>query len=195
LFNQQIVNSTAQDEYEYELDYNQEGENEKPLVTTKSSVLYLDTTLVKNITDTEGSIENTKFIESSTEIHLEVETPESPNDDVIELDVGGQKITTLRSTLTAIPKSKLALMFTKNNRYKSQPKIDKQGAVFFDYNSIHFNYLLDQLRTMKRMPEKPAYEINIEAPNADIRSNFSYMISDLGLNRKLNELKRISIFS
>ena len=106
-------------------------------------------------------------------------------DDVIELNVSGQKISTFRSTLTAVPNSKLALMFTKDNTSTVLPR-DKQGAVVFDYNPVQFNYLLDQLRMIKRSPEIPVYELELRAPRAVIHTNFSYMIADLGLNRKSN---------
>ncbi len=137
------------------------------MISNETGILSNDTTLIKN----------------STEILSEIEKPESLDDDVIELDVGGQKITTLRSTLTAVPNSKLAMMFTKDNTSLQQLR-GKQGTVFFDYNPVQFNYLLDQLRMIRRTPEIPAYELDIQAPIADIRLNFSYMISDLGLNRK-----------
>jgi hypothetical protein len=123
------------------------------------------------------------LVGNSTKILSEIEKSESSDDDVIELNVSGQRIITLRSTLTAVPNSKLALMFTKNNTGARQ-SMGKLGTIFFDYNPIQFNYLLDQLRMIKRTPEIPAYELDIRAPNADIRMNFSYMISDLGLNRK-----------
>ncbi len=126
---------------------------------------------------------DTTSVENSTDILSENEKPESSDDDVIELNVSGQRIITLRSTLTAVPNSKLALMFTKDNKSVRQSK-DKLGTIFFDYNPVQFNYLLDQLRMIKRTPEIPAYELDIRAPNADIGSNFSYMISDLGLNCK-----------
>jgi hypothetical protein len=126
---------------------------------------------------------DTISIENLTEILTEIEKSKSSDNDVIELNVSGQRIITLRSTLTAVPNSKLALMFTKDNTSARQ-SIDKLGTVFFDYNPIQFNYLLDQLRMIKRTPEIPAYELDIRAPNADTRLNFSYMISDLGLNRK-----------
>jgi hypothetical protein len=102
---------------------------------------------------------------------------------VIELNVGGQKITTLRSTLTIVPNSKLARMFSKDNPEKNLP-MDKQGAVFFDYNPIYFNYLLDQLRAIKRMPEKPGYQLQFQAPYVSSQLNFTHMLIDLGLTRK-----------
>ncbi|CAF2758148.1 unnamed protein product [Rotaria sp. Silwood2] len=114
---------------------------------------------------------------SETEIH----NSSSSSDDIIELNVSGERISTLRSTLTAIPKSKLALIFAKDNQSIMQSK-DKQNRIFFDYNSVQFKYLLDQLRMKKRTPEIPPDEITFRAPNQDIQTNFSYMIADLGLN-------------
>ncbi len=107
------------------------------------------------------------------------------SDDIIELNIGGQKMTTLRSTLTAIPNSKLALMFSKNNT-KNMLSTDKQGAIFFDYNPIYFNYLLDQLRTIKRMPRKFGYQLELSSPPfINTQVNFTQMLTDLGLTRKL----------
>ncbi|UJR31188.1 hypothetical protein I4U23_018694 [Adineta vaga] len=103
------------------------------------------------------------------------------DDDVIELNIGGERITTLRSTLTAVPNSKLALMFSKNNTEVHKSK-DQFNAVFFDYNPIQFKYLLDQLRTIKRRQDLSPYEIHYDAPLAKIQTNFSDLISDLGLS-------------
>lgn len=101
-------------------------------------------------------------------------------DDVIELNIGGQKMTTLRSTLTVVGGSKLAQMFKDKPSVKKLP-IDKDGAVFFDYNPIYFNFLLDQLRAIKQMPKKPAYQLQFQAPYVSSQMNFTYMLSDLGL--------------
>jgi hypothetical protein len=132
-------------------------------------------------------IDNSSSFKHSTEILSETEKSDMPadDDDIIELNVGGQKISTLRSTLTAVPNSKLALIFTKNNTDVEQSR-DKEVTVFVDYNPVQFNYLLDQLRIIKRSPQIPAYELNIQTSQKDTQMNFSYMISDLGLARKSN---------
>ena len=101
---------------------------------------------------------------------------------IIELNVGGQRITTSRATLTAVPESKLALMFTENGTNEMKA-VDKNGAVFFDYKPEHFIYLLNQLRRMKRLPKKPPYEIEYLNPFfGDENKDFSQMIIDFGLN-------------
>jgi hypothetical protein len=102
-------------------------------------------------------------------------------DDIIDLNVGGQKITTLRSTLTAVPNSKLALKFAKDD--KSQTQQDTK-PYFFDYNPVQFQYLLDQLKAIKRRPQTSAYELNFRAPDVDVPFDFSDMLLELGLNRK-----------
>ena len=110
----------------------------------------------------------------------EIDTPVSLSDDVIELNIGGQKMTTLRSTLTVVPNSKLARMFSKNNNGKNL-LVDKHGVVFFDYNPIHFNYLLDQLRAIKQLPRQPAHQLQFQAPYARSPLNFTHMLVELGL--------------
>jgi len=146
---------------------------------------------LQNETVTENIIlnEDTTVAEITTlvpeEIDEETDTSVSIPDDIIELNIGGQKMTTLRSTLTVVPNSKLARMFSKDNTDKNLP-MDKQGAVFFDYNPIYFNYLLDQLRAIKRMPKKPGYELQFQAPYTSSQLNFTHMLVDLGLTRKLN---------
>ncbi|CAF1081944.1 unnamed protein product [Adineta ricciae] len=102
------------------------------------------------------------------------------HDDVIELNIGGQKMTTLRSTLTAVPKSKLSLMFQKENA-KKMLSLDKQGVAFFDYNPLYFSYLLDQLREIKRMSDQSIHNLQISAPYMSSHVNFTHMLIDLGL--------------
>jgi hypothetical protein len=136
-------------------------------VTTRGEVVTLSDE------DDAGEIQDTDTSSSSV----------SSSDDVIELNVGGQKMTTLRSTLTVVPESKLAQMFSKDYP-ESKLQRDKQGAVFFDYSPIYFNFLLDQLRAIKRLPQKPGYQLQFQAPYANSQMNFTHMLVDLGLTRK-----------
>ena len=109
-------------------------------------------------------------------------------DDIIELNVGGQKMSTLRSTLTAVPNSRLALIFSNDNS-KQGLQIDKQGAVFFDYNPMYFNYLLDQLRAIKRTPKLSRYQLQFSSPFVGTHVNFTHMLVDFGLTCKLKILR------
>lgn len=102
---------------------------------------------------------------------------------MIELNVGGQKITTLRSTLTVIPNSKLAQMFTDKDLKRKLAR-DKDGAFFFDYNPMYFNFLIDQLRAIKRQPKRPGYQWEFQAPYINSQTNFTHMLVDFGLTRK-----------
>ena len=66
------------------------------------------------------------------------------DDDIIDLNVGGQKLSTTRSTLCLVEGSLLASMFS--GRWEDSLKRDKDGAVFFDFNPQHFALILDYLR-------------------------------------------------
>jgi len=143
------------------------------------------TTTVKNITLAEDIFVVKKATYPHSNNSRKMEHHGSLVDDIIELNVGGEKMTTLRSTLTAVPNSKLSLMFSKDDQKKTLP-IDKQGAVFFDYNPIYFNYLLDQLRAIKRMPKGSIYQVQFSPPFINTQLNFTHMLVDLGLTRKLN---------
>ena len=139
---------------------------------------------MRNVTLVEDMVISKMMIHPHSNKGREMKKHVSLSDDVIELNIGGQKMTTLRSTLTAVPKSKLALMFSKDNP-NTILSVDKQGAVFFDYNPIYFNYLLDQLRTIKRMPKTSGYQLQFSSPFISTQLNFTHMLIDLGLTRKL----------
>ncbi|CAF3581241.1 unnamed protein product [Adineta steineri] len=161
LFNQQITTQIAGAHIDSIVDY----EIDEQLSSTQFNTISNGTGFNKNSTAKKPLfIQGEKLIE----------------DDVIELNVGGQRITTSRSTLTAVPKSKLALIFMKNNTNAHKSR-DNQGVIFFDYNPDQFNYLLDQLRAIKRKSQISVYDILIEAPKIATRLNFSLMLSDLGL--------------
>ncbi len=76
------------------------------------------------------------------------------SDDIIHLNVGGEKFTTTRSTLCQVEDSLLATMFS--GRWERGVKRDRNGAVFFDFNPQYFGYILEYLRTKKiATPEDP----------------------------------------
>ncbi|CAF1137315.1 unnamed protein product [Adineta steineri] len=94
---------------------------------------------------------------------------QSPND-IISLNVGGEKIVTLRKTLTSVPNSKLAQLIssTKGTKY------DQLGQPFLDYNPKLFQHLLDQLRQGKNLKNKDLNLLSNENQDA-----FQAMLSDL----------------
>ena len=76
------------------------------------------------------------------------------SDNIINLNVGGTKLTTLRSTLCQVKDSLLATMFS--GRWEDNITRDKDGAVFFDFNPQHFILILNYLRVKKiATPENP----------------------------------------
>ena len=76
------------------------------------------------------------------------------NDDIINLNVGGTKLTTLRSTLCQVEDSLLARIFS--GRWENNIRRDQDGAVFFDFNPQDFILILDYLRVKKiETPDNP----------------------------------------
>jgi hypothetical protein len=103
------------------------------------------------------------------------------DDDIIFLNVGGQKYTTTRSTLCQIEGSLLAAMFS--GRWESRVKRDQDGVVFFDFNPLFFGYVLDYLRAKKiATPENPAPLPNV--PKEQLK-NFNNLVEYLGLKDEL----------
>ena len=99
------------------------------------------------------------------------------DDDVINLNVGGQKITTKRSTLCQVEGSLLASMFS--GRWENKLSRDKDGCVFFDFNAQHFLLILEFLRVKKiASPEKP------KVPEDQV-NNFYSLVEYLGLSDEI----------
>ena len=99
------------------------------------------------------------------------------NDDIVQLNVGGQKFTTTRFTLRQVNGSLLATMFSRN--WKHGLKRDQDGTVVLDFNPEHFGWILNYLRAMKistleKLPDFP------QVPNDEIK-NFIILLKYLGL--------------
>jgi hypothetical protein len=69
------------------------------------------------------------------------------DDDIIHLNVCGQRLSTTRATLSQVEGSFLASMFS--GRWEGAHKRDDDGAVFLDYNPEFFVPILNCLRAMK----------------------------------------------
>ena len=99
------------------------------------------------------------------------------DDDIIFLNVGGQKYTTTRSTLCQVEGSLLAAMFS--GRWESKLKRDQDGVVFFDFNPHYFGYVMDYLRAKRiATPENPA---PLPKVPEDQMKNFNNLVEYLGL--------------
>jgi hypothetical protein len=103
------------------------------------------------------------------------------DDDIILLNVGGQKFTSTRSTLCQVEGSLLATMFS--GRWEDSVKRDQDGAVFFDVNPQYFGYILDYLRAKKiATPENPA---PLPEVPQNQEKNFSNLVEYLGLSKEI----------
>ena len=106
---------------------------------------------------------------------------EVSDDDIIHLNVGGQKFSTTRATLCQVEGSLLATMF--NGRWEDSVKRDKDGVVFFDFNPEYFGWILDYLRAKKiSSPENPA--VLAEVPKNQMK-NFNTLLEYLGLSDEI----------
>ena len=109
------------------------------------------------------------------------------SNDLINLNVGGQKFTTKRSTLCQVDGSLLASMFS--GRWEDGLERDQDGAVFLDLNPRHFGFILNYLRlkrivTPENLPPLPTIP-------EDQLKEFHILVEYLGLseilpNEKLN---------
>ncbi|XP_028411495.1 uncharacterized protein LOC114534140 [Dendronephthya gigantea] len=103
------------------------------------------------------------------------------DDDIINLNVGGKKFTTTRSTLCQVKDSLLASMFS--GRWEDSVPRDQDGAVFFDHNPKYFGLILDYLRAKKvATPENPAPLPDV--PDDQVK-NFQNLVGYLGLSEEI----------
>ena len=106
------------------------------------------------------------------------------NDDIIQLNVGGQKFTTTRSTLRQVNGSLLASMF--NGSMQHGLKHDKDGAIVLDFNPEHFSWILNYLRA-KKISTRENPPVLPKVPK-DQTENFNILFDYLGLSDKLTRL-------
>jgi hypothetical protein len=103
------------------------------------------------------------------------------DEDIIHLNVGGQKITTKRSTLCQVEYSLLASMFS--GRWEDNLERDQDGVVFFDFNPQYFVVILDYLRAKEiATPENPAALPKVPQDHA---KNFTNLLRYLGLSDEI----------
>ena len=106
---------------------------------------------------------------------------EVSDNDIIELNVGGHKLTTKRSTLCQVEGSLLASMFS--GRWEDSLERDKDGAVFFDFNPQYFLVILEYLRAKKiATPENPAPLPKVAEDQA---KSFNNLLGYLGLSDEI----------
>ena len=100
------------------------------------------------------------------------------DNDIIHLNVGGQKLTTKRSTLCQVENSLLATMFS--GRWEESLERDQDGAAFLDFNPQYFVLILDYLRE-KRIAQ-PGKPIPMPKVSDDQSERFNNLLQYLGLS-------------
>ena len=106
------------------------------------------------------------------------------DDDIIQLNVGGQKFTTTRSTLCHVNGSLLATMFSGS--LKDSLKRDQDGAVILDFNPQFFAWILNYLRA-KKISTPDAAPVLPKVPKDQMR-NFNILIDYLGLSDEISRI-------
>ncbi len=103
------------------------------------------------------------------------------DDDIINLNVGGKKMTTKRSTLCQVKDSLFSSMFS--GRWETSLARDEDGRIFFDFNPKHFVLILDYLRGKAiATPENPVPLPKV--PDDQVKS-FNNLIEYLGLSDEI----------
>jgi hypothetical protein len=112
---------------------------------------------------------------------LRMKAVEVSDDDIINLNVGGKKMTTKRSTLCQVEGSLLASMFS--GRWEDSLARDEDGRIFFDFNPQYFVYILDYLRARTiATAENPA---PLPKVAEDQVKHFSNLVEYLGLGDEI----------
>ena len=104
------------------------------------------------------------------------------NDDIIQLNVGGQKFTTTRFTLRQVDGSLLDTMFSRN--WTHGLKRDQDGAIALDFNPEHFGWILNYLRA-KKISTSEKLPVFPKVPQ-DEKKNFNILLKYLGLSDEIN---------
>ncbi len=106
---------------------------------------------------------------------------EVSDDDIINLNVGGTKMTTKRSTLCQVKGSLFSSMFS--GRWETSLARDEDGRIFFDFNPQYFVLILDYLRGKAiATPDNPVPLPKV--PDDQVKS-FNNLIEYLGLSEEI----------
>ena len=112
---------------------------------------------------------------------------EVSDNDIIELNVGGHKLTTKRSTLCQVEGSLLASMFS--GRWEDSLERDKDGAIFFDFNPQYFLIILEYLRAKKIAT--PAHPAPLPKVAEDQAESFNNLLEYLGLSDEIVPAEKV----
>jgi hypothetical protein len=131
---------------------------------------------IRSVTE-QTKIENLQLTEKPLSSDGKRNTATSVDDtDVLRLNVGGELMSTSRSTLTRVTNSTLAKIFDGSREH--QLRIDRDGNIFLDFNPILFGHLLEQLRMMESDTPQVFY-----APSShSLIAPFNKMLQKLSLD-------------
>ena len=123
----------------------------------------------------------TQEIESYKAEKLRMKAVVVSDDDIINLNVGGTKMTTKRSTLCQVKGSLFSSMFS--GRWETSLARDEDGRIFFDFNPQYFVLILDYLRGKAiATPDNPVPLPKV--PHDQVKS-FNNLIEYLGLSEEI----------
>jgi hypothetical protein len=113
--------------------------------------------------------------------------------DVINLNVGGKRMTTTRSTLCQVERSLLADIFNHPSQEFAGLPCDTDGFIFLDFNPKHFALILDCLRAKKISTSKnPAL---LPKMSSNETKSFKHLVQHLGLTEEIFPVIKESFMS
>lgn len=102
---------------------------------------------------------------------------------VLHLNVGGELIYATRETLTYIPNTILASIFTNSNINQSNLiERDNNGKIFLDFPPTLFKHALEQIRRWKNRANRSADQ-QIKPPSWNVKKEFDEMLVALGFGK------------
>jgi hypothetical protein len=101
---------------------------------------------------------------------------------VLLLNVGGELMYASRDTLTYIPNTILASIYTNNNNQSSFIQRDNNGKIFLDFPPTLFKHALEQIRRWKNRANRSA-DREIKSPSWSNKMEFDEMLQSLGLSK------------
>jgi hypothetical protein len=102
---------------------------------------------------------------------------------VLQLNVGGDLMYATRETLTYIPNTILAAIFTNDNTNQSNLiGRDNNGRIFLDFPPTLFKHAVEQIRRWKNRANRSA-DHEIKPPSWNVKKEFDEMLLALGLGK------------
>lgn len=104
--------------------------------------------------------------------------------DKIKLNVGGVLLAPSRSTLTAFPNSKLAMLFS--GRWDKKLQRDKNNRVFLDVDPACFRVILDYLTLCSKSPGV-CHPLPLSQVSEDLKTVFAHLCNIFNIIPQMDE--------